>query len=60
MTPLYACLRPAQRAGDLPPLDAALAVARDFSPRLHRYNNDCVVLDIGGLGRLLGDPQTSC
>jgi len=58
VTPLYACLRPAQRAGDMPALDAALAVARDFSPRLHRYNNDCVVLDIGGLGRLLGDPQT--
>ena len=58
MMPLYACLRPSQCAGQRPTFDAVLAVARDFSPRLHRYNHDCVVLDVSGLGRLLGDPQT--
>ena len=38
--------------------DAAVAVAKEFSPRLQRYGDDCVVLDVSGLGRLLGDPQT--
>jgi nucleotidyltransferase/DNA polymerase involved in DNA repair len=57
MAPLYACLRPARRSGDLPAMHTVLAVARDFSPRLHRYGDDCVVLDISGLGRLLGDPE---
>ena len=33
-------------------------VAKEFSPRLQRYGSDCVVLDVSGLGRLLGDPQT--
>jgi protein ImuB len=32
-----------------------LALARDFSPRIERYGNACIVLDVGGLGRLLGD-----
>jgi protein ImuB len=50
-TSLYACVR-APRAPDLP-----IAVAKDFSPRWQRYGDACVVLDVGGLGRLLGDAQ---
>ena len=32
--------------------------ARDFSPRIQRYGTDAVVLDVSGLGRLLGSPLT--
>jgi protein ImuB len=49
---LYACLRVPQRP------DVAIAVAKDFSPRLQRYPNGGVVLDVSGLERLLGSPQT--
>ena len=31
------------------------ALAHDFSPRIERYGDSCVVLDVSGLGRLLGD-----
>ena len=30
-------------------------IARDFSPRIQRYGAECVVLDVSGLGSLLGD-----
>ena len=33
-----------------------MAIARAFSPRLQRYGADCVVCDVSGLGRLLGEP----
>ncbi len=36
--------------------EAAIAIAQDFSPRLQRYGSACVVLDVSGLGRLLGEP----
>ena len=49
---LYACLR-SPRAPD-----AVFAIAKDFSPRIQRYGPSAVVLDVSGLGRLLGDPQT--
>ena len=52
MSMLYACLRSPRRP------DVAVAVAKAFSPRLQRYGNACVVLDVGGLGRLLGEAQT--
>ena len=52
MSLLYACLRSPDRP------DAAVAVAKEFSPRLQRYGSDCVVLDVSGLGRLLGESQT--
>jgi protein ImuB len=32
-------------------------IARDFSPRIERHGDACVVLDISGLGRLLGTPH---
>jgi protein ImuB len=49
---LFACLRSARLA------EAIDAIARDFSPRIQRYGADAVVLDVSGLGRLLGPPQT--
>ena len=51
-TELFACLRArgATAAG-------LLSLAKDFSPRLERYGDACVVLDVSGLGRLLGDAQ---
>jgi protein ImuB len=48
---LFACIR-SNRASDNP-----MAIARDFSPRIERYGTGCVVLDVSGLGRLLGDAQ---
>ncbi|MDQ3417714.1 MAG: DNA polymerase Y family protein [Acidobacteriota bacterium] len=47
---LFACLR--ARGSAAPGL---LSLAKDFSPRLERYGDDAIVLDVGGLGRLLGD-----
>ena len=47
---LFACVRAVTiRPG------ALMALARDFSPRIERWGDDCVVLDVSGLGRLLGD-----
>jgi len=48
---LFACLR--ARTAAIP--GALLALARDFSPRIERQGDACVVLDVGGLGQLLGD-----
>jgi protein ImuB len=39
-------------------IDALTAIARDFSPRIERHGATDVVLDVSGLGRLLGDAQT--
>src|SRR5262245_42173620 len=49
---LFACLR------CTPSPDLALAVAKDFSPRVHRQASGVVVLDVSGLERLLGTPAT--
>jgi protein ImuB len=38
-------------------MDVMLAIARDFSPRIERHGDGSVVLDVGGLARLLGDAQ---
>lgn len=48
---LFACLRTPAPA----PAAALMALARDFSPRVERHDPGCVVLDVSGLGRLLGD-----
>lgn len=48
---LYACLRSAA-----PARAALVAVARDFSPRLMTLGNGEVLLDVSGLGRLIGEP----
>jgi protein ImuB len=68
-SPLYGCLRDARAAVRSLAPEAGLRqaqphtsphffIARDFSPRLERHGDSCVVLDISGLGRLLGTPQT--
>jgi protein ImuB len=46
---MFGCIR-SPRAPDLPS-----AVAKDFSPRWQRHGPAGIVLDLGGLGRLLGD-----
>jgi protein ImuB len=49
---LFACLRS-------PGMYEAIGrIAQDFSPRIQRYSPDAVVLDVSGLGRLLGSPHT--
>src|SRR5438067_6507169 len=54
---MYACLyRPSA-----PDADAAVAVdaiAREFSPRYERHDDDVVAIDVAGLDRLLGPPST--
>ena len=52
MPPLFACLRSSRATS------AIVDVARDFSPRLQRQGPACVVFDVSGLGRLLGDPTS--
>ncbi len=47
----FACLRSARAA------KAIDAIARDFSPRIARYGDGCVVFDVSGLGRLIGDAR---
>jgi protein ImuB len=47
---LFACLRSVRAP------QAMFGVARDFSPRIERHGGD-VVLDVSGLGSLLGDAQ---
>jgi len=48
---LYACLRAANRE-----LQTLLDVARDFSPRVMRVSDGEVLLDVSGLGALIGEP----
>jgi protein ImuB len=40
-----------------PQIASLLAIAGDFSPRIERHGETDVVLDVSGLGRLLGDAQ---
>jgi protein ImuB len=49
--PLYASIRTPRTP------DVALAVAKDFSPRVQRHASGCMVLDVGGLGQLLGNAR---
>jgi protein ImuB len=46
---LFAALRSAEAC------DAILAIGRDFSPRLEWHGPACLVLDVSGLTRLVGD-----
>lgn len=41
-----------------PDVSPDFLIARDFSPRVERHGSSSTVLDISGLGRLLGSPQT--
>ena len=47
-----ACVRAMRTAGS-----RMFVIARDFSPRVERHGASTVVLDVSGLGRLLGDPH---
>ncbi len=48
---MFACVRSPRMP------EIAVAVAKTFSPRFQRHGAGCVVLDVSGLGRLLGSPQ---
>ena len=59
---LFACINqrcaPTPSAGGGAHRPAALmSLARDFSPRIERHGDTCVVLDVAGLGRLLGNAE---
>ena len=55
---LYACLRADPSPDSDPKIPSPhFVIARDFSPRVERHGGSSVVLDVSGLGRLLGDPQ---
>ena len=47
---LFACIRTLDAQAP-----SLFALARDFSPRIERHGESCIVLDVSGLGRLLGD-----
>ena len=51
---LFACLRGGV-THTAPHASPPFIVARDFSPRIERHGASTVVLDVSGLGRLLGD-----
>ena len=53
-TALFACLR--LRTASAKATASLLAVARDFSPRVMRASDGEVVVDVSGLGRLIGEP----
>jgi len=48
---LFACITARNEAH----AGAVMALAREFSPRIERHGPACVVLDVSGLGKLLGD-----
>ncbi|MEO6214244.1 MAG: hypothetical protein ABIP65_11510 [Vicinamibacterales bacterium] len=50
-TDLFACVIASSSAQ----AGAVMALAREFSPRIERHGDACVLLDVSGLGRLLGD-----
>lgn len=51
--PVFACIRLEPGNAEL---NAGLAVARDFSPRVMRVSEREVLVDVSGLGRLIGPP----
>ncbi|MBW8895851.1 MAG: hypothetical protein JF613_06675, partial [Acidobacteria bacterium] len=53
---LFACLRGGVKHTP-PHASPPFLVARDFSPRIERHGASTVVLDVSGLGRLLGDAE---
>jgi protein ImuB len=54
---LYACLRGSPPAfAEATARQALMAVARDFSPRVMVVSEREVLLDVSGLGRLIGEP----
>jgi len=53
--PLFACLR--LHAGAVPHPGVLLPIATDFSPRVKRVSEGEVLLDVSGLGGLIGPPD---
>lgn len=53
----YACLRTAGADPLTREPAALLSIARDFSPRVMRVSEQDVLLDVSGLGRLIGGPS---
>jgi hypothetical protein len=56
---LFACLRYLDKSLNheiIKSPDPLLAVARDFSPRVMVVSEREVLLDVSGLGRLIGEP----
>jgi protein ImuB len=53
---LYACLRRSPNHPITKSPDLLLAIARDFSPRVMVVSDVEVLLDVSGLGRLIGEP----
>lgn len=53
---LYACLRYTEPRTTTDARPTLLAVARDFSPRVMVASEREVLLDVSGLGRLIGEP----
>jgi protein ImuB len=51
---LYAALHDPDQTG----IERLMAIARDFSPRIERRRGGTVVLDVSGLQRLFGNPQS--
>jgi protein ImuB len=51
---LYACLR--QTADGERHTDILRTIAQDFSPRVMRVSGQEILLDVSGLGRLIGEP----
>jgi protein ImuB len=54
---LFACLRASGSLELRRASENLMAIARDFSPRIERHGAACVVLDVSGLGQLLGNPR---
>jgi protein ImuB len=52
VSPLFACLRSPR------PTTTIVDIARDFSPRIQRQGPACIVCDVSGLERLLGNPTS--
>src|SRR5262245_33085071 len=56
---LYACLhRPPTGEQPAVPVDLLEAIAREFSPRFECHGPDLVSIDVSGLERLIGPPET--
>jgi nucleotidyltransferase/DNA polymerase involved in DNA repair len=54
----YSELYAALHDGDGAATERLMAIARDFSPRIECHRGGTIVLDVSGLRRLFGDPQS--
>src|SRR5690349_16065410 len=54
---MFACVASVSGGGLATDAAALVELARDFSPRFEVVRDDLVIVDVSGLGRLLGTPQ---